>query len=145
MIPGWIELALKIIGVVSLMSAPVLWVLGRGRKQANVTISKSEGEVYKVMMENKLAEVHLNEIIDAKVEVSVTKFKNILWEAQKEHYEIKLEMQERLIKVLKEKNEVEQENQILKNELHEIREEYQTCLRQVEMLRKEVENLKPKI
>lgn len=138
----WFDLALKILGGLSLITTPTLWFLNRGRKQANVSISKTEAEVYKNLVENKLADLNLSEIIETKVQHHIDKFKNLLWDAQEEHYKVKLDMQERMIRTLKEKNEVEQENAMLKNELTEMREEHQSCIRQIDDLRKEVNKLK---
>lgn len=139
---NWFDVALKIIGIISLFSGVFIWVRGMGRKQASVTISKTEGEVYKNLVENKLADLNLSELIDTKVELAIKEFKDMLWEAQQEHFKIKLDMQEKLNRSLKEKNEILQENELLKNELVEIREEHQTCLRQIAGLRKEVDELR---
>lgn len=112
------------------------------RKQANATISKTENENYKQVLENKIAERHISEIIEADRKITENKYKEQAWDQQKEHYEVKLDIQEKLIKTLKANNELEQENEILKNELQTIREEYQSCHREVEALRKEVAELR---
>src|SRR5689334_2866083 len=112
MIPQWLSFALQILGGLSVLSGIVLFFLGKGRKQATVGISKTEAEVYKQLVENRLADLNLTEIIEKKVEHEVEKFKDMLWDAQKAHYEVKLEMQERQIKLLRERNEIEQENEL---------------------------------
>lgn len=139
---SWFEVALKVLGGISLFGGFFALFWKRERKAAGATISKTEAEKYKQIIENKLADLNLADIIEQKVAHHLKEFKDILWEAQEEHYKVKLDLQERHIKALKEKNEVEQENEILKNELSEMREQHESCLRQIAELRKEVNKLK---
>jgi hypothetical protein len=138
----WFALASEILVAMGLVWGVMQYILNRGRKQASVIISNTEAETYKKIVENKLADLNLSDIIETKVQYHLKQMKDMLWSAQEEHFKVKLDMQERLIKSLKEKNEVEQENDILKNELQEIREEYQACHREVTALRKEVAELR---
>lgn len=138
----WYALAAELTVSLGFLWGIAQYLLNKGRRQAKVSISKTEAEVIKNALENQLAGLNLTEVIESKVELAVKKFKDMLWEHQEEHFKIKLDMQEKMIRVLKEKNEVEQENDILKNELQEIREEYQACHREVTALRKEVAELR---
>lgn len=134
----WIDVALKVWGGLALAGGFIMWLFNRGRKQANVTISKTENEVYKTIIENKLAEVNITEIIEKKVEMEIKKFKDMLWDAQEEHYKVKLDMQERLLQKEKEKNEILREKTLIANEHAE-------CQEQIDGLRDEVAKLKKQI
>src|SRR6476661_210609 len=100
MMPQWLQFALQVLGGLSVLSGVAIFFLGKGRRQATAGISKTEAEVYKQLVENRLADLNLTDIIEKKVEHEVQKFKDMLWDAQKAHYEVKLEMQERQIRTL---------------------------------------------
>lgn len=143
-LPNWLSMALQVSGLLAIFIPVLLYFLNRGRKAANVGISKTEAEVYRTRAENILSELNINEIIEKKVKHEVDKFKEMLWDAQDTHYKVKLEIQERLIRALKDKKEMEQENEILKNELHEFREERGSLLQRIDTLEKEVAELQRK-
>lgn len=113
----------------------ILWVVNKGRKKAITDISKTEAEVYKTLVENKLADLNLSDIIEQKVELAIKKFKDMLWDQQEEHYKVKLDMQDRLMSEVKEKQEILREKQLLANE-------HKDCQFQIDMLRKELEQIK---
>lgn len=137
----WYELALKIIGAMALITPLVIWVAGRGRKKAGVDISKTEREADKLSIEKYLVELNVSEIIDRKAEVIENKYKDIIFSMQKEHFEIKKDMQGRLEKEMKIRIEAEQENEILKNELHLLRQTSDDQDRKIEELTKKVTQL----
>lgn len=145
--------------LVEILAAAVLIFLAFWRKErakADVEIkkgirevSKTEGEVYKTVVERQLVELKVNELIDARIVIIEEKYKNMLWNKEKEHYEVKLEMQQRLIESIKDKTEAVQENEILKNELEAIREQYdqqgikiESQEKQIQRMQKEINELK---
>src|SRR5688500_6955216 len=138
----WVRVALEIIGAMAIFVAIFLAFYNRTRKQATVGISKTEGEVYKTIIENKLAEVNITEIIEKKVEQEVKPLKDMLWNREIEHYEVKKEMQERLMKEMDEKKVVMRENELLHNDIAIIRKEHDALQIQFNSLKKEVEKLK---
>ena len=138
----WWEVALKVVGLISILSGIFLAFYNRTRKQAGVSISKTESEVYKTIIENKLAEVNITEIIEKKVEYEIKPLKEMLWNREKEHYEVKREMQERLKNELDEKEILIKENEMLHGEIGLLRKEYNNLHLQFDNLKKEVDKLK---
>jgi hypothetical protein len=137
----WYELALKIIGAIALLTPLLMWIFNRGSKKAGVDISKTEREADKLSIEKYLVELNVSEIIDKKAEVIENKYKDIIFSMQKEHFEIKKDMQGRLEKEMKIRIEAEQENEILKNELHLLRETSNDQSRKIAELTKKVNQL----
>jgi len=138
----WWEVALKVLGSMTVCTAIFMAIYNRTRKQAKVTISKTESEVYKTIIENKLAEVNITEIIEKKVEYEIKPLKEMLWNREKEHYEVKREMQERLKNELDEKEILIKENEMLHGEIGLLRKEYNNLHLQFDNLKKEVDKLK---
>jgi succinate dehydrogenase/fumarate reductase flavoprotein subunit len=138
----WYNVALQVYGAIMLGLPLLLWLLNRGRKQANTAISKTEGEIYKHIIENRLAELNIQEIIDKKTEQIEQKYEAILMNVTKEHFETKLKLQEKLESILKEKVVVERENELLHKELSTIKLEHEAQQREIDKLKKEVAQLK---
>lgn len=138
----WWNVALQVYGAIMLGLPLLLWILNKGRKQATANVSKTEGEVYKNIIETKLAEVNITEIIEKKVEHEIAPLKEMLWNREKEHYEVKRDMQQRLQNELQEKEILTRENTLLHDEIAEIRKEYNILQMQFGKLQKEVDKLK---
>lgn len=138
----WYNVALQVWGAIALGIPLLIWLLNKGRKQAVANVSKTEGEVYKNIIETKLAEVNITEIIEKKVEHEIQPLKEMLWNREKEHYEVKSEMQKRLQNELQEKEILVRENNMLHDEIAEIRKEYSILQLQFGKLQKEVDKLK---
>lgn len=138
----WYELALKVLGSITLFTGFFALIWNRTRKQAAVSISKTEGEIYKHIIENKLAEINITEVIEKKVEAEIEPLRNMLWNREIEHYEVKRELQERLMRVLDDKSKAERENEILHNESAIMQKELSSLRKQVEQMQKEIEILK---
>ncbi len=138
----WWELALEGFGIIFITSGLILAIFNRSRKVAGVTISKTEGEIYKNILEKRLAELNITEIIEQKVESEIKPLKEMLWNRELEHFEVKKEMQERLMKELEEKKVVMRENSLLHNEVETIRKEHELQAIEIDKLKQEVEILK---
>lgn len=138
----WWNLALQVYGAIMLGLPLLLWILNKGKRQAAATVSKTEGEVYKDILERRLAEVNITEIIEKKVEEEIKPLKDMLWNREKEHYEVKKEMQERLTNELQEKEILIRENDLLHAEIGNIRQDYTNMQLQFNQLKKEIEKLK---
>jgi hypothetical protein len=119
----WFALGSQILVSLGVIWAIVQYFLNRGRKRANVDISRVERESGKFQAERYLVELNVSELIDKKAQIIEEKYKDIIFNMQKEHFEIKKDMQGRLEKEMKIRIEAEQENEILKNELALIREQ----------------------
>lgn len=138
----WFDDGLKLWGAICLALPVILWVINRGRAKANVDISRTEREANKFQAEKYLVELNVSDLIDKKAQAIEDKYKDILFNMQREHFEIKKDIQGRLEKEMKIRVEAEQENEILKNELQLIREKSEEQDRLLDQLRKEVDNLK---
>lgn len=138
----WFSIASQLIVSLGVVWAIIQYFLNRGRKRAGVDISKVEREANKFQAEKYLVELNVSDLIDKKAQVLEDKYKDIIFSMQREHFEIKKDMQGRLEKEMKLRIEAEQENELLKNELHIIREKSDNQDRQIEDLRKEVNKLK---
>lgn len=133
---------MQVYGAIMLGLPLLLWILNKGKRQAAATVSKTEGEVYKDILERRLAEVNITEIIEKKVEEEIKPLKDMLWNREKEHYEVKKEMQERLTNELQEKEILIRENDLLHAEIGNIRQDYTNMQLQFNQLKKEIEKLK---
>lgn len=120
----------------------IQYFLNRSPRQATLNLSKTEREVEKNVVEKYLVELNVNELIKKEAHLIEEKYKDIIFNMQREHFEIKKDIQGRLEKEMKSRIEAEQENELLKNELHIIREKSDDQDRQIADLRKEVNKLK---
>lgn len=134
---SWIDLSLKIIGAMAIFVTIFLAIYNRTRKQATTFISKTEAEEYKAILENKLAEINITEVIEKKVEHEVKPLKEMLWNREIEHYEVKKEMQERLMRELEEKKVIMRENDLLRNELEIMHKDMNTLRKEIDLLKKQ--------
>lgn len=140
----WYSNASQIIVALVALWSIFQYFLNRGQKQANVAISKTEKESNKLQAEKYLVELNVNELIDKKAQIIEDKYKDIIFNMQREHFEIKKDIQSRHEKEMKARIEAEQENEILKNELHLIKLKSEDQDRQIEHLASEVDKLKNK-
>lgn len=140
----WFDDGLKIWGALCLAIPVILWIVNRGKKKADVDISKTEREANKFQAEKYLVELNVSDLIDKKAAAIEEKYKDIIFNMQKEHFEIKKDYQGKMEKEMRARIEAEQENEILKNELQLIREKSDDQDRLLDQLRKEVDNLKKK-
>lgn len=140
----WYSNASQIIVALVALWSIFQYFLNRGQKQANVAISKTEKESNKLQAEKYLVELNVNEIIEKKAQLIEDKYKDIIFNMQREHFEIKKDIQGRLEKEMKARIEAEQENEILKNELHLIKQKSEDQDKQIEHLASEVDKLKNK-
>lgn len=138
----YVDWFLRIFGAGSFISILFALLWNRSRKQASVGISKTEGEIYKDILERRLTELNIQEIIEKKVEHEVAPLKEMLWNREKEHYEVKSEMQKRLANELQEKEILIRENEMLHLEIGNIRQDYTNMQLQFNQIQKEVEQLK---
>lgn len=137
----WVGEGLKYLGLLGLVWAIAQYFLNRGRRQASALISKTEKEANKTVVEKYLVELNVNELIEKKAEQIEVKYKDIIFSMQKEHFEIKKDIQGRLEKEMKARIEAEQENEILKNELHLIKQKSTDQDRKIEELNKKVSSI----
>jgi hypothetical protein len=134
-IPGWLQLALMLWGGISLF---LLAFWNKTRKTAIIGISKTEQEVIKQQLENKLAETKIYDLIELKVKTEIEEFKKIVFDQQQEHYKIKLDMQSRLEREMKARLEVEKERDTLL-------EQHMNCEEEIKLLKKRVKELETKL
>jgi hypothetical protein len=137
----WVKNALALMGLLGLFWGIAQYFLNRGRRQANALISKTEREAGKTVVEKYLVELNVNELIQKKADLIDEKYKDIIFSMQKEHFEIKKDIQGRLEKEMKARIEAEQENEILKNELHLIKQKSSDQDYKIEELTKKVSHL----
>lgn len=116
----WWEFALKIIGTIAVLTPVVLWVANRGRKQANLAVSKTETEIYKQLVEKKLSELNIADIIEKRVDDKVNEFKRILWDATQRHYYEKMELKAELEESYKRNQELLGRVDKLEEQVHEL-------------------------
>jgi hypothetical protein len=145
----WFATASQILVAGGALWAIIQYFLNKGRKRAIVDISKVERESGKFQAERYLVELNVSELIDKKAQIIEEKYKDIIFNMQREHFEIKKDIQGRLEKEMKARIEAEQENEILKNELNIIKEKSEDQDRksadqdkQIKQLQKEVNELK---
>lgn len=139
---AWFDVALRISGALALFGWLFTWLLNR--KKNNAETSKIERESNKSQAESYLFKLNVDEIIDKKAQLIELKYKDVIFNMQNEHFEIKKDIQGRLEKEMKRRIEAEQENEILKNELHMIKEKSDAQDEQIEILRNEINELKKK-
>src|SRR6478672_3873180 len=99
----------------------LMFFLTGGRRKAKLDMSSTETKVDRDRVEKFVVEFGVTELIKKEAKLIEDKYKEIIANMVKEHYEIKLDMQGRLENEMKRRIEAEQDNEILKNELHIIR------------------------
>jgi hypothetical protein len=114
MINEWFTLASKALVVLAALWGIIQYFLNKGRKKAYADLSKTEREADKFKAEKYLVELNVNEIIEKKAQLIELKYKDVIFNMQNEHFEIKKDIQGRLEKEMKRRIEAEQENEILK-------------------------------
>lgn len=138
---AWLRDSLAILGALGVMWTIAVYFLNRGRKQATATLSKTEEEAGKTVVERYLVELNVNELIDRKALAIEEKYKDIIFSMQREHFEIKKDIQGRLEKEMKSRIEANQENEILKNELSLMRQKSDDQDRKISELTNRVNEL----
>lgn len=121
---AWLWNAFTIFGVTAFFGGLATLLLRRifYKKEDKISLSKIERESGKTVIERYLVELNVNELIEKKAEAIEEKYKDLIFNMQREHFEIKKDIQGRLEKEMKSRVEAEQENEILKNELHLIKQ-----------------------
>jgi hypothetical protein len=142
----WIVTAFAITGITTVLGLIGTWAVRKifYKREDNAALSKIERESKKINVEQYLVELNVQEIINKKAEAIEDKYKDVIFNMQREHFEIKKDIQGRLEKEMKARIEAEQENEILKNELNIIKEKSEDQDKHIEELRKEVNKLKAK-
>jgi translation elongation factor EF-1beta len=137
----WLKDALAISGGLGILWTIAMYFLNRGRRQASAGISKTERETGKIEIEKYLLELNVQKIIDEKVKLIEIEYKDIIFNMQREHFQIKKDIQGRLEKEMKDRISAEEENVILKNELHTIKMKSQDQDRKIEELTQKVTSI----
>jgi hypothetical protein len=143
---AWIVTAFAITGLSTVLGLIGTWAVRKllYKREDNASVSKIERESKKINVEQYLVELNVQEIINKKAEAIEDKYKDVIFNMQREHFEIKKDIQGRLEKEMKARIEAEQENEILKNELNIIKEKSEDQDKQIDELRREVNKLKAK-
>src|SRR6478752_2823728 len=94
----WLNTAERTLGVLAFAWVVLQYFLNKSRKQASANLSKTEREVEKHVVEKYLVELNVNELIKKEAKLIEDKYKDVIFNMQQEHYEIKLDMQGRLEK-----------------------------------------------
>src|SRR5438477_3834722 len=92
----------------------LMFFLSGGRRKAKLDMSSTETQVDRQRVEKFVVEFGVTELIKKEAKLIEDKYKDVIFNMQKEHYEIKLDMQGRLEKEMKMRIEAEQDNEILK-------------------------------
>lgn len=135
---GWLVNFFAFTGLGTVMTILWTWVVRKVlyKREDNAALSKTEREAKKINVEQYLVELNVQEIINKKAEAIEDKYKEVIFNMQREHFEIKKDMQGRLEKEMKSRIEAEQENEILKNELSILRDQVEDLSKKVKVLEK---------
>jgi DNA repair exonuclease SbcCD ATPase subunit len=130
----WLINFLVAVGITTL--ANILWGKIFNRRENNANLSKTEQEVKKIALERYIVEANINDLVKREAKILDDNYKDLILKITREHFEVKDELQKRWEKEMKRRLEVEQDNEILRNELDTFRSKIDELTQKVKELEK---------
>jgi hypothetical protein len=92
---AWIVTAFAITGITTVLGLIGTWAVRKifYKREDNASLSKIERESKKINVEQYLVELNVQEIINKKAEAIEDKYKDVIFNMQREHFEIKKDIQ----------------------------------------------------